>query len=72
MLFQGHGVILGVETGKVVSYGTRCKQCRICQAADRLGEKAREHNCAINYSGSAKSMEADIAVEAIKTIEQIV
>ncbi|XP_077988114.1 uncharacterized protein LOC144442609 [Glandiceps talaboti] len=68
---SGHGTLLGRETGKVLAYSTRCKQCRVCESA-RDGAKVRQHNCHRNWSGSAKAMEASIAVETVKEVEEVV
>ena len=58
----GHGAAMGLTTGKVVSYSTRCKTCRVC-SHNKLTGKEKKHDCRKNYSGSSKSMERDVACE---------
>uniref|UniRef100_A0ABD2WA33 Mutator-like transposase domain-containing protein n=1 Tax=Trichogramma kaykai TaxID=54128 RepID=A0ABD2WA33_9HYME len=55
----GHGVLMGHYSKKIFSYATRSKNCRKC----RLGHDKSDHDCRMNYDGSAKSMEADMAVK---------
>ena len=38
----GHGAVLGVSTGKVLDFATRCKTCRVCSAAKA---KPKQHDC---------------------------
>lgn len=59
MLFVGHGVLVGHYSKKIISYAVRSKSCRKCD----LGHPVSDHDCKKNYDGSAKGMEADIAVE---------
>lgn len=54
--------MIGLKTGKIVSYASRSKTCRKCSYARRTGKKIK-HDCRLNHSGSAKSMEPDMAVE---------
>ena len=56
----GHGAAMGLTTGKVVSYSTRCKTCRVC-SHNKLTGKDKRHDCRKNHSGSSKSM--DVASE---------
>ena len=56
----GHGAVLGVSTGKVLDFATRCKTCRVCSAAK---DKPKQHDCRKNHSGSSKIMESDVACE---------
>ncbi|XP_068701266.1 uncharacterized protein [Montipora foliosa] len=58
----GHGAAMGLATGKVVSYSTRCKTCRVC-SHNKLTGKDKRHDCRKNHSGSSKSMERDVACE---------
>ena len=34
----GHGVTMGLATGKVLSYATRCKSCRVCESSKKSGK----------------------------------
>ena len=58
----GHGAAMGLTTGKVVSYSTRCKTCRVC-SHNKVTGKEKKHDCQKNHSGSSKSMERDVACE---------
>lgn len=57
----GFGTIVGEATGKVIDYRVKSTRCRSCEA--KIDGNASEHDCRKNHSGSAKSMEAEIAVE---------
>jgi len=59
----GHGMAVGLLTGKVLSYATRCKSCTVCDSSKRSGKVAKYHDCRKNHSGSSKSMERDVARE---------
>ena len=66
----GHGVAnLGLTTGKVLSYCTRCKTCRVC-SHNKLTGKEKKHDCRKNHSGSSKSMERDVACELLSKTPQ--
>ncbi len=53
---------MGVHTGKVLDYATCNKICRQCQVCETTGQQ-KAHDCRVNYSGSAKGMEASCAVK---------
>ena len=55
----GHRAAMGLTSGKVVSYSTRCKTCRV-HSHNKLTGKEKKHNCRKNHSGSSKSMERDV------------
>ena len=59
----GHGTAMGLVTGKVLSYATRCKSCRVCDSSKRSGKAAKNHDYRKNHAGSSKSMERDVACE---------
>ena len=59
----GHGAAMGLATGKVMDYATRCKNCRFCEAAMAKGKQATKHDCRKNHEGSSKSMESSVACE---------
>ena len=64
---SGVGTLIGNNTGKIVGYGVRLSDCRMCGK-----EKAThvEHKCAKNWDGSAKAMESDVGVELIHSVEE--
>ncbi|XP_046406334.1 uncharacterized protein LOC124171235 [Ischnura elegans] len=55
----GHGCLIGQKSKKVLAYGTRNISCKACHYGKR------EHDCRRNWSGSAKAMEADLALELV-------
>ena len=48
----------------------QAKQCGICQYAERLKKTPRPHKCYKNHTGSAKAMEASVAVEVINKLKE--
>ena len=67
---SGVGAMVGQETGKIVDYGIRSKDCRICTIWTRKDEIPPEHECFKNFSGSSRAMEADVAGEIVKRLEE--
>ena len=59
----GHGTMVGLETGKCLDYGTKNTYCRKCLEAEKRGVQPKPHDCRLNHTGSAKAMEASIAVD---------
>ncbi|XP_061173391.1 uncharacterized protein LOC133182561 [Saccostrea echinata] len=63
-----HGSMIGVNTGKVLSYAVRCKKCRFRdRAVDK--ENPNEHDCRKNWTKSSKAMESDMAVEMLSELK---
>ena len=59
--------MIGTESEKILSYGTRIsnyKQCEVYIVTGRI----KEHDCRINWGGSSMVMESDLAVSG--TIER--
>lgn len=54
----GYGVLVGHLSGKILAYDVRNRKCRQC---DR-GRSPQDHDCDVNFRGSAKSMESESAV----------
>lgn len=63
LLFTGVGSLIGLRSGKVLAYNTRTKRCATCEAASRNGYPSRKHDCRLNWTGSSKAMEPDVAAE---------
>lgn len=61
----GMGSAIGVETGKVLSYGTHNTMCQICLEAENGNKKPGAHDCRRNHQGSSKSMELQLFSNAI-------
>ncbi|CAC5391995.1 unnamed protein product [Mytilus coruscus] len=56
------------ETGKILNYAVRIKSCRVCSMAEKSKSSPPAHECHMNWSGSAKSMEADMVTEMVKDV----
>jgi DNA polymerase III epsilon subunit-like protein len=51
----GHAELIGVFSGEVLASGRRHRHCSLCKT-----KKPEDHDCHANWTGSSKSMEADI------------
>lgn len=58
---NGYSTIIGFLSGKILDYATKNRKCRKCD----LGHKKEDHDCRLNFYGSAKAMEAAAGVELI-------
>lgn len=67
--FAGHGSLIGKETGKIIGVGTRITACRICDTAASCQKEPKTHDCRVNWGGSSKGMEQDLAVEMLNTVK---
>ena len=65
---SGVGALIGKETGKLIAYNSRVSNCKQCEVNEKNGTQ-KDHDCRLNWLGSAKSMEADVAVELVKEVE---
>ena len=66
---SGVGIIVGMETKKLLYVGVRNKYCSVCARADTKGEEPPQHECHKNWDGSSSSMETDIIVQGFKEAE---
>ncbi|KAK3108542.1 hypothetical protein FSP39_010193 [Pinctada imbricata] len=62
----GHASLVGEKTKKIVNFSSMSKKCRICSAAK--GGTPREHNCRLNWQGSAKAMEPAMACQMLQEV----
>ena len=62
---SGVGTMLGNESGKVIAYGVRSKDCRTCTVYSNANKEIPAHECYKNFDGSPRSMEADVAGEIV-------
>ncbi|XP_044594883.1 uncharacterized protein LOC123272250 [Cotesia glomerata] len=53
---NGYGCIIGFLSGKVLDYGTCNRKCLLCD----LGHPKEDHDCRLNFQGSAKAMEPTV------------
>ncbi|XP_043468802.1 uncharacterized protein LOC122502708 [Leptopilina heterotoma] len=58
---SGTGSLIGFFSKKVLSYATFNRKCRMCEN----GHAKDDHDCRLNFEGSAKAMEPQAAVEII-------
>ena len=57
---SGHAALIGSATGKVLNYAVRNRNCAQCEK-----DATKDHDCRLNWFGSSKPMEADIAVQLV-------
>lgn len=58
---NGYGTIIGFLSGKILDYAERIRKCKFCD----LGRKKDDHDCRMNFEGSAKAMEASAGADLI-------
>lgn len=58
---NGYSTIIGFLSGKILDCSTKNRKCRKCDQ----GRKKEDHDCRLNFCGSAKAMEAAAGVELI-------
>ncbi|XP_044594135.1 uncharacterized protein LOC123271775 isoform X2 [Cotesia glomerata] len=58
---NGYSTIIGFLSGKILDYDTKNRKCRKCD----LGHKKEDHDCRLNFHGSAKAMEAAAGVQLV-------
>ncbi|XP_066581510.1 uncharacterized protein [Prorops nasuta] len=56
---SGTGALIGHFSKKVISYITLNRKCRMCD----MGHSPNDHDCRLNFQGSAKAMEPHAAVQ---------
>jgi len=59
--------LIGHKSGKILGYATRVKRCAMCKA----GRPKELHDCRVNFTGSAKAMEPDMAVQLVAKNEDL-
>ena len=63
---NGYGALIGSLSGKIIDFHTCNRKCRRCD----LGHPQTDHDCRLNYYGSAKGMEPH-AANILVNISQI-
>lgn len=61
---NGYCALIGMKSGKVLDFCTRNRKCKICDTELKTGLH-KKHDCRRNFTGSAKAMEADGAVQLV-------
>ena len=66
LLNAGHCSMFGIQTGKIINFSMRSKDCRICKQEGH----AYDHDCRKNWIGSAKAMEPDMVEEMVTSVQR--
>jgi hypothetical protein len=72
---SGHGLMIGANTKKVISFQNYSKSCSKCEIHEKKMARhntpdvpVAKHNCPRNHEGSSKGMEAKAALECLNKI----
>ena len=60
----GTGALIGYFSKKVISYVTLNRKCKMCD----IGHSPNDHDCRMNFQGSAKAMEPHAAVKLVNNV----
>uniref|UniRef100_A0A8W8MKU6 Mutator-like transposase domain-containing protein n=1 Tax=Magallana gigas TaxID=29159 RepID=A0A8W8MKU6_MAGGI len=60
--------MIGTQTGQIIHYAVRSKDCRVCSSAASRNEPPKPHDCYQNWKGSAKAMKADMVTQMVKDV----
>ena len=63
---SGHAFSVGKRSKGIIGMVPYSKACRKCDAADKRGEEAEEHECPKNFEGSSKSMEVSVILKMVE------
>ena len=66
----GHGVLMSLNSGKVLAFATRNKKCRTCEHNKSKSKPPTVHDCRLNYKGSSEYKETDVACQLFKDAPQ--
>ena len=66
---SGVGIIVGMETKKLLYVGVRNKYCSVCAHAETQGKEPPQDECHKNWVGPSSSMETDIIVQGFQEAE---
>ena len=66
----GCGAAISIKSKKNLSYGTRNKWCATCHVAHLAGREPPTYDCRMNWDKSSKAMEASIACEVVKEVNE--
>ncbi|XP_066601163.1 uncharacterized protein [Prorops nasuta] len=58
---NGYSALIGSQSGLVLDYVTQNRKCRMCD----VGHPKDDHDCRLNFYGSAKAMESHAAVRLV-------
>ena len=57
-----HGVLIGTENEKILSYGRRISNCKQYEV-NKVTGRVKKHDCRMHWGVSSKAMESDLAVD---------
>ena len=57
---SGVGTMIGNQSGKIIAFDVRSKDCRKCAYHAAKGISTPEHDCSKTWNGSSKGMEPDV------------
>lgn len=60
---SGCATLIGLQTKKVIFYGTRNKYCHTCKIAQSRNAPVKQHECNIDYAGPSSGMESAIILD---------
>lgn len=66
--YNGFCTLIGYKTDKVLDFCTKNRKCKACDINIKLGTQ-KEHDCRLNHFGTAKSMEAEGAIQLVTKSE---
>ena len=66
---SGVGIVVGMETKKLLHVGVKNKYCSVCAMAESVGKEPVDHECHKNWDGPSSSMETSIIVQAFQETE---
>lgn len=61
---NGYGAVIGFLSGRILDNRTRNRMCQICKMS-KPGQAPKEHDCRLNFQGSAMAMEANAGNDMI-------
>lgn len=62
--------MIGNQSGKIVAFDVRSKDCRKCTYCAAKGVSIPEHDCSKNWNGSSKGMEPDVGACLVESLEK--
>ena len=63
---SGHAFIISGRSKGIIGMVLYSKACRKCDAAEKRGEEAEEHECPKNFKGRSKIMEASAILKMVE------
>ena len=61
--------MIGIQSGELVAFDVRCKDCRKCSYYAVKGTPPPEHDCSKTWNGSSKAMEPVVGASLVQNLE---